>query len=76
MSKSVQNDLTMCASSPLGYSRVEAAHAIGISLRTLDTLKADTSSGIPFVKIGARIIFPAKAFEEWLDAQIGKGGNR
>lgn len=59
----------------LAYRRLEAARAIGVSPRKLDQIKADRTSGIPFVKIGTRVVFPVAELREWLAAQI-KGGER
>ena len=62
---------------PLALGRADAADALGISVRKLDELVADRSSGIPFAKIGARVLFPVAELRAWLAEQVQrKGGNR
>lgn len=53
----------------IGLNRVEAAEAIGISLRTVDLLMADRTSGFPFAKIGSRVVIPMRELVEWLAQQ-------
>ena len=50
----------------LGLSRVNTARAFDISTRTLDSLIADRTSGIPFARIGAKLVFPVRELTEWL----------
>jgi excisionase family DNA binding protein len=57
----------------IGLTRDEAAEAIGISARTIDTLIADRTSGFPVARIGARVVIPLREFADWLSQQA-KGG--
>jgi hypothetical protein len=57
----------------LVYTRIEAAKAIGIKPRLLSTLTADRTSGIPFVKLGRRIVFPVDELKGWLSDQVAGG---
>ena len=56
----------------LGLNRKEAAVSISISARKLDELVADRTSGIPFMRVGNRLIFPTHALKEWLSDRIVK----
>lgn len=55
---------------PLSYRLPEAAHVIGVSVRTLYNLNARGS--LPFVKIGARTVIRRTD----LEALLVGGGNR
>lgn len=48
-------------------TEAEAAVALGISRRTLWTLRNDGK--IPFVRIGKCIRYPVQALKEWVDNQ-------
>ncbi len=62
-----------CAIVPrIGLTREEAAEAMGISSRTIDTLIADRTSGFPVARIGARVVIPVRELAEWL-AQQARG---
>jgi len=56
----------------LGLTRTEAAKAIGVSPRSIDTLIADRTSGFPFVKIGTKVVVPVRELADWLAAQAQK----
>lgn len=53
----------------LGYSRVEAAEILSVSVRTVDNLIADKSSGFPIRRIGRKVVIPRRELELWLDEQ-------
>ena len=55
---------------PIGLSPRDAAAALSISRRMLSTLMANRDSGLPFVRLGGRIIFPRDRLQAWLEAQI------
>ena len=55
---------------PIGLSPAQAAAVLSISKRTLSALMANRDSGIPFVRLGGRIIFPRDRLQAWLEAQI------
>lgn len=50
---------------PLMYSTREAAHALGISERTLASRTKDRA--IPCVRLEGRVLYPVKALEEWIN---------
>lgn len=52
---------------PLAYSRAEAAALVDLSVPRID--KEIRSGRLTAKQIGGRIVVPAKALEEWLDAQ-------
>lgn len=58
----------------LALGRVEAARALGLSVRKLDELVADRDSGIPFAKIGTRVLFPVVELQVWIASQVQKEG--
>ncbi|MEM9109390.1 MAG: helix-turn-helix domain-containing protein [Planctomycetota bacterium] len=53
----------------LGYSRVEAAEILSVSVRTIDNLIADKNSGFPIRRIGRKVVIPRRELELWLDEQ-------
>lgn len=53
----------------IGLTREEAATAMGVSARTVDTLIADRTSGFPVARIGARVVIPVHELTEWLSRQ-------
>jgi excisionase family DNA binding protein len=53
----------------VGLTREEAATAMGVSARTVDTLIADRTSGFPVARIGARVVIPVQELTEWLSQQ-------
>lgn len=55
---------------PIGLNPAQAAAALSISKRTLSTLVANRDSGIPFVKLGKRLIFPRDRLQAWLESLI------
>ncbi|MEM1099860.1 MAG: helix-turn-helix domain-containing protein [Planctomycetota bacterium] len=57
------------ASEKLGYSRVEAAALLSVSVRTIDNLIADQTSGFPIRRIGRKVVIPRRDLEIWLDRQ-------
>ncbi len=44
----------------------EAAKAIGIGERKLWEITADTTSGIPHVRLGKAIVYPVEDLRRWL----------
>ncbi len=53
----------------------EAAQALGISPRTLWSITADQSSGIPFVRLSAKaIVYPTRELADWLTDRVKAGG--
>ena len=57
------------ANERLGYSRVEAAEILSVSVRTIDNLIADKTTGFPVWRIGRKIVIPRTELELWLDEQ-------
>lgn len=58
---------TATASVPkIGLTREEAAEAMGVSSRTVDTLIADRDSGFPVARIGSRVVIPVRELTAWL----------
>lgn len=53
----------------LTYTRLQAAKALGLSLRTIDNLLADPGSGFPAVRVGRKVLIPIRQLEQWLEAQ-------
>ncbi|MEM1353876.1 MAG: helix-turn-helix domain-containing protein [Planctomycetota bacterium] len=53
----------------LGYSRVEAAEILSVSVRTIDNLIADKTTGFPVRRIGRKVVIPRRELELWLDEQ-------
>ncbi len=53
----------------LGLTRVEAAEAIGVSVRLLDQLLADPQSGFPAARVRGRVVIPVAQLRDWLAAQ-------
>ena len=51
----------------LAYSLREAAELLGVSKSTLH--RAIRAGVVPHVRIGRRIVIPAKALEDWLSAR-------
>ena len=67
-------ETTMIQSNPqpterLGYSRVEAAEILSVSVRTIDNLIADKTTGFPVRRIGRKVVIPRRELELWLDEQ-------
>lgn len=61
----------------LALTRTEAAEAIGVSPRSIDTLLADRTSGFPYLKCGSRVVVPVRELADWLGEQAQKKrGNR
>ncbi|MCL4205537.1 MAG: helix-turn-helix domain-containing protein [Pirellulaceae bacterium] len=56
----------------VGLTREEAAEAMSVSARTIDTLIADRTSGFPVCRIGTRVVIPIRELAEWL-AQQARG---
>ncbi|MEM7625889.1 MAG: helix-turn-helix domain-containing protein [Planctomycetota bacterium] len=67
----IQINNSQLAPSPdkLGYSRVEAAALLSVSVRTVDNLIADKTSGFPIRRIGRKVVIPRRDLEIWLDRQ-------
>lgn len=53
----------------LGYSRVEAAEILSVSVRTIDNLIADKTTRFPVRRIGRKVVIPRRELELWLDEQ-------
>ena len=51
---------------PLALRPREAARALGIGERKLWEITADQASGIPHVRFGRRIVYPAHLLQQWL----------
>lgn len=59
----------------IGLTRTEAAEALGISVRTLDSLISDRANEFPIVRIGRKVVIPRTALEDWLlRQQVQQGG--
>ena len=65
-SQIVQNKRAMVR--PLAYNARQAAKAIGVGTRSLE--KNRSSWGVPFKKLGGRIVYPVKSLERWLNGEI------
>jgi excisionase family DNA binding protein len=57
----------------LSLSRAETARALGVSVRVIDQLLADKTSGFPFARIGKRIVIPTRELEDWLRDRLENG---
>lgn len=58
-------------SQAFGVSAREIARRLGVSLVQVNRDRRDgRCGGIPFVKVGARIIYPPRAVEEWLLSRV------
>lgn len=51
---------------PLMFSAKEAAQKLGVSYRYLTTLRAE-GGGPPWLYLGRRVIYPARALEAYLE---------
>ena len=51
----------------------DAAHALSISERTLWSMTAPRGP-VPAVRLGSRVLYPADAIRQWIDAQVGQEG--
>ena len=64
----------------LALTRTEAAKAIGVSPRLIDSLIADRTSGFPIARISGRVVVPIRPLEEWLAKMVNvnrsHGGRR
>ena len=60
----------------LALTRTEAAKAIGVSPRTIDSLIADRANAFPLLRIGSRVLIPVGLLEIWLAEQAKKNGDR
>lgn len=47
----------------------EVAAYIGVSLSTVYEMVNDTDTGLPWVKIGGRLLFPWELLDQWLERQ-------
>lgn len=55
------NAPSLCSNVPrIGLTRGEAAEAMGVSSRTIDTLIAERTSGFSVARIGARVVIPVR----------------
>ena len=54
----------------IGLSREEAAIALSVSPRAIDTLIADRTSGFPVARVGTRVVVPIRELTEWLADRI------
>ena len=57
--------LCLHAASPLAVSRIDAAHMLGVGLRTLD--RALATSELKARKMGGRVVVPIVEIERFLD---------
>lgn len=54
-----------------------AAHALGVSIRTLATWRSTGRHSLPYVKIGRLVRYREHDVREWLQARLRlEGGNR
>ena len=60
----------------LALSSQEAADALSVSIRTVDSLIADRTSGFPFRKIGARVVIPCDLLDDWLKSSAQSQAER
>ena len=51
---------------PLAVDEHTAGQILGVSAITLRRDRSDGRLGIPFVRIGGRIVYPRAALEQWL----------
>jgi excisionase family DNA binding protein len=60
----------------VSLTRAECARAMGVSVRVIDQLLADRSSGFPRVRVGRKVLIPLSELESWLRGRLenGKGG--
>jgi excisionase family DNA binding protein len=52
----------------MAFTAKEAAHALGISERTLADRTKD--SKIPIVTLGGRVLYPIRELEDWIKANV------
>jgi hypothetical protein len=57
----------------LGLRPKDAAAALGIGTRKLWEITADTTSGIPHIKLGKCVVYPVEALRAWLAARAAAG---
>ena len=50
----------------LGLSRDQAAASTSLSVRTVDALIADRTSGFPVARINGRVVIPVRELADWL----------
>lgn len=62
-------EASLIESHRLGYSRVETAAILSVSVRTIDNLIADKTSGFPIRRIGRKVVIPRRELELWLEQQ-------
>ena len=55
-------------SAKLAMSEREAAAAIGVSGRTLYTLRA--AGELPFFRVGGRVMYSVPALQEWIKSRL------
>jgi len=57
---------------PIALRPREAAAALGLSRRTLSTITADRTSGIPHCRIGGCVLYPSREWADWIASRIEK----
>lgn len=57
----------------LALTRTEAAEAIGVSARMIDSLLADRNAAFPAVRLGARVAIPVRELQNWLAEKAKEG---
>jgi excisionase family DNA binding protein len=57
----------------LSLTRDEAAKSLGISVRVIDGLLADRTSGFPSLRIGRKVLIPLSELETWLRSRFENG---
>jgi hypothetical protein len=55
----------------LALTRDETAIATGMSLRKVDMLIADRTSGFPVARVGRKVVIPVDSLRQWLHDRIG-----
>ena len=58
----------------LALAPKDAALALGIGVRKLWELTADTTSGIPHARIGRRVVYPTRELANWIAERAKQGG--
>lgn len=60
----------------LALTRVEAAKAMGISARSVDSLIADRTSGFPVARVGRKVLIPTDELRQWLSNRASATSGR
>jgi excisionase family DNA binding protein len=60
----------------LALTRIEAAHAIGVSHRKVDALIADRASRFPVARVGRKVMVPIEELRQWLSQNVQQSMGR